>query len=120
MNEPSHPYLDWEGPIGFAHRGGASEAPENTMPAFQYAIDLGFRYLETDVQVTADGVLAAFHDNNLRRTTGVDGRIRTMTWEAVQRAEVRGPAGTASAPIPLLEDILTTWPQVRVNIDCKS
>lgn len=120
MNEPSHPYLDWEGPIAFAHRGGASEAPENTMPAFQYAIDLGFRYLETDVQVTADGVLAAFHDNNLRRTTGVDRKISAMTWDEVQQAEVRGPHGDNSAPIPQLEEILTTWPQARVNIDCKT
>jgi glycerophosphoryl diester phosphodiesterase len=111
----THPFLDWDGPIPFAHRGGASEAPENTMPAFQYAVDLGFHYIETDVQVTADGVLTAFHDNDLQRTCGRSGRISDLPWSDVQTAMVDG-----RAPIPLLEDLLGTWPDLRVNIDCKT
>jgi glycerophosphoryl diester phosphodiesterase len=111
----THPFLDWDGPIPFAHRGGASEAPENTMPAFQYAVDLGYHYIETDVQVTADGVLAAFHDNDLRRTCGRAGRISDLPWSEVKTAMVDG-----RAPIPLLEDLLGTWPELRVNIDCKT
>lgn len=112
---PPHPYLDWDGPIPFAHRGGASDAPENTMPAFEYAVGLGYRYVETDVQVTADGVLVAFHDNDLRRTCGRHGRISDMRWSEVQTALVDGVA-----PIPLLEDLLGAWPELRVNIDCKT
>lgn len=115
MQHPVHPYLQWDGPIPFAHRGGASDVPENTMPAFQYAVDNGYRYVETDVQVTADGVLVAFHDNDLKRTCGRDGRISDLPWSEVRTALVDG-----GAPIPLLEDLLGTWPELRVNIDCKS
>jgi glycerophosphoryl diester phosphodiesterase len=112
---PDHPYLAWDGPIPFAHRGGASDAPENTMPAFEYAVGLGYRYVETDVQVTADGVLVAFHDGDLSRTCGRPGIISRLPWSDVSTARVRG-----EAPIPLLEDLLGTWPELRVNIDCKS
>ncbi len=85
------------------------------MEAFQYAVDLGYRYLETDVQVTADGVLAAFHDNDLRRTCGRAGKISELPWSEVSRALVDGKAA-----IPLLEDLIGAWPDVRINIDCKS
>jgi glycerophosphoryl diester phosphodiesterase len=109
-----HPYLDWPGPIAFAHRGGASEAAENTMPAFEHAVSLGYRYLETDAHVTADGRLIAFHDDRLDRVTDRTGIISELPWSEVQRARVDG-----REPIPLLEDLLTAWPDVRVNIDPK-
>lgn len=85
------------------------------MPAFQVAVDLGYRYVETDVQVTSDGVLLAFHDFNLQRTCGINRRVAEMTWAEVQLARVSGVA-----PIPTLEELLVTWPQLRVNIDCKT
>src|SRR3712207_6625112 len=115
MPAARHPFLDWPAPIPFAHRGGASDAPENTMPAFEYAVNLGYRYIETDVQVTADGVVVAFHDDDLRRTCGRPGRISALSWRDVSSARVNG-----EAPIPLLDDLLGTWPDVRVNIDCKT
>ena len=110
----AYPFLHWPGPIAFAHRGGASEAPENTMPAFEHAVRLGYRYLETDAHVTADGVLIAFHDDRLDRVTDRTGVISELPWSEVQRARVDG-----REPIPLLEDLLAAWPDVRVNIDPK-
>jgi glycerophosphoryl diester phosphodiesterase len=108
------PFLDHPGPIPFAHRGGAGEWPENTMPAFEGAVALGYRYVETDVHVTSDGVLLAFHDDVLDRVTDGLGRIGDLPWRDVRRVLVDG-----REPIPTLEDVLGTWPEVRVNIDPK-
>ena len=110
-----HPFLDGNLPLAFAHRGGASDAPENTLPAFQNAIDLGYRYLETDVHATSDGVLLAFHDDDLARTCATPGRISEMEYAEVSRARVNG-----REPIPMMADLLATWPNARINIDCKS
>ena len=106
-------YLDHPGPIPFAHRGGASEHPENTLAAFEHAVRLGYRYLETDAHVTADGVLVAFHDDVLDRVTDRQGIIAQLPWETVRHARL------GSEGIPLMEDLLTTWPDVRVNVDLK-
>ena len=108
-------FLDHPGPLAFAHRGGAGDWPENTMPAFEHAVALGYRYVETDVHTTADGVLVAFHDDRLDRVTDRTGAIADLTWREVAAAVVGG-----SERIPLLEDILGSFPQVRVNIDPKA
>ena len=108
-------YLDAPGPIAFAHRGGAATAPENTMAAFAQAIAAGYRYVETDVHATADGKVVVFHDATLDRVTGQRGRIAQLPWTAVSAARVHG-----TEPIPLLEDVLGTWPHVRFNIDVKA
>jgi glycerophosphoryl diester phosphodiesterase len=113
-----YPFLDHPGPIPFAHRGGALYPPnvaiENSMAAFANAIELGYRYLETDVHATADGVLVAFHDPTLDRVTDRSGRIADLPYAEVARARIAG-----REPIPTLAEILGTWPDVRVNIDVK-
>jgi glycerophosphoryl diester phosphodiesterase len=84
------------------------------MEAFENAVALGFRYVETDAHVTADGVIVAFHDDHLDRVTDCSGVIEDLTWAEVSRARIDG-----RAPIPLLEDLLATWPDLRINIDAK-
>ncbi len=84
------------------------------MPAFENAVSLGYSYVETDVHITRDGVLVAFHDESLDRVTDSKGRIRDLSWAQVSSARVAGVE-----PIPRLEDILGTWPGLRVNIDPK-
>jgi glycerophosphoryl diester phosphodiesterase len=106
------PFLDHPGPLAFAHRGGAGDWPENTMPAFEHAVRLGYRYLETDVHATADGVLLAFHDDHLDRVTDRTGEIAALSWAEVATARVDG-----REPIPLLEDLLGAFPDAMVNID---
>jgi glycerophosphoryl diester phosphodiesterase len=110
-----HSYLEHDGPIAFAHRGGTSAAPENTLRAFEHAVGLGYRYVETDVHASADGQLLAFHDNNLLRTCGEDINIASTQWSSLKDARIDG-----TDPIPLLEDLLGSWPDLRVNIDCKA
>jgi glycerophosphoryl diester phosphodiesterase len=112
----SFPFLDWPGPLAFAHQGAHAEGGpgENTMAAFEAAVALGYRYLETDAHVTADGVLVAFHDDQLDRLTDRTGVIGDLPWAEVGAARVRGGEG-----VPLLEDLLTAWPDVRINIDPK-
>jgi glycerophosphoryl diester phosphodiesterase len=98
-----------------AHRGGAIEHLENTMPAFEACVDLGYRYLETDVQVTADGVLVAFHDPTLERVTDRSGRVEHLPWSQIAEARIGG-----REPILRLEDLLGAWPDVRFNLDIKA
>ncbi|WP_428956031.1 glycerophosphodiester phosphodiesterase [Streptomyces sp. cg35] len=110
-----HPYLDHPGPLALAHRGGAADGLENTVAAFRRALDLGYRYIETDVHATADGQLVAFHDATLDRVTDGSGRICDLPWDDVRHARVAG-----SEPVPLLAELLETFPDVRWNVDVKA
>ncbi|WP_405838012.1 glycerophosphodiester phosphodiesterase [Streptomyces sp. NBC_01518] len=110
-----HPYLDHPGPIPFAHRGGAADGLENTVFQFRRAVELGYRYIETDVHATADGKLVAFHDETLDRVTDGAGRIADLFWSDVSHARVAG-----KEPVPLFEELLETFPEVRWNVDIKA
>ncbi len=108
------PFLDHPRPIAFAHRGGAAHAPENSWTAFEHAVELGYAYLETDARATSDGTLMAFHDRTLDRVTGASGPINALPYREVKALRFAG-----SEPIPRIEDLLGTWPDVRFNIDLK-
>ncbi|MFG1755849.1 glycerophosphodiester phosphodiesterase [Streptosporangium sandarakinum] len=107
-------FLDHPGPLAFAHRGGAAEGRENSHAAFARAVELGYTYLETDAHATADGVLLAFHDHTLDRVTDRRGRISDLPYRVVRQARIGG-----TEEIPLLEDLLGSWPGARFNIDVK-
>ena len=107
-------FLDHPRPLAIAHRGGASHYPENSWRAFEHAVRLGYGYLETDAHATADGVVVAFHDKTLDRVTDAAGAIAQLTATQVAAARIAG-----SEPIPLLADLLTSWPGHRFNIDVK-
>ena len=110
-----HPYLDVDGPIAFAHRGGAGSFPENTLRAFRHAVSLGFSHIETDVHATADGVAVAFHDDSLDRVTDGRGVVGDLPWDQVRRALVAG-----TDRILRLDELLEALPDTRVNLDPKS
>ena len=110
------PFLDWPQPIPFAHRGGAAEVGgENTLSAFGRAVEMGYRYLETDGRVTSDGVLLAFHDERLDRVTDLEGRLEDRPWSEVRHAKV----GAEGEPITTMEGLLDAFPDTRFNIDPK-
>ena len=105
--------------LAFAHRGGAFhpeiEGLENTLAAFEHAVALGYRYLETDVHATSDGVLLAFHDAVLDRVTDRVGRIADLSYDEVRSVRIGD-----REEIPRLTTLLEAFPDARFNIDIKS
>jgi glycerophosphoryl diester phosphodiesterase len=84
------------------------------MAAFEAAVRLGYRYIETDVHATSDGVLVAFHDDQLERVTDGMGMVDRLPWAAVSRARVAG-----TEPIPRFDELLEAWPDLRINVEPK-
>lgn len=114
MQQARFPFLAHHRPIALAHRGGAEEAPENTMVAFEHTHRLGLRYIETDVRVSRDGALMVFHDEELDRLTDWRGPIARLTWSELRSARVHG-----REPIPLMEEALDAWSDLRFVIELK-
>lgn len=121
------PYLAGS-PIAFAHRGGAALWPENTLVAFRGAVELGFRYLETDLRMTRDGVIVCFHDETLERTTNGSGRLRDRSIDELRALDAgyRYSRDGSSFPfrgrgitIPTLEEVLALGADLRVNVEIK-
>ncbi|MEY4349034.1 MAG: hypothetical protein RLZ69_977 [Actinomycetota bacterium] len=107
-------YFSPTGTHVFAHRGFASEsAPENTLAAFERALEVGATHMETDIQATSDGVAVVFHDDDLERVAGIVGRVDGITFEQLQEVRIGGQH------IPTLLEALQRFPQARFNIDVK-
>jgi glycerophosphoryl diester phosphodiesterase len=117
-SELSHPYLAGPYPRAFAHRGwhvGELAGMENSLAALARARAEGFRYLETDVRVTSDGVVVVHHDAALDRTTDGRGVVGGLPWSVVGGARVGG-----REPVCRLDALLEELPDALLNVDVKS
>jgi glycerophosphoryl diester phosphodiesterase len=110
--------------INYAHRGASGYFPENTMVAFQQAIQLGATGIETDVQMTSDGELVLIHDESLLRTTGINKLVKDVTLAELRQLD----CGSWFSPqfarerIPTLDDLLNLAKQtsIKLNLEIKS
>lgn len=111
-------FLDAPLPLAMAHRGGAkvpqNEAIENTLEAFACAVGLGYRYIETDVQVSRDGEVYIFHDDETDRLLGRPGPFIALSDDEIAAVRVG-----ERVRVPTLREALIRFPEVRFNIDLK-
>lgn len=107
-------YLEGPRPRILAHRGLATEAPENTLAAFRAADAVGATHVESDVRVSADGVAVLHHDASLARVAGSSLRIEDATFAELQAVDLGG-----GHRVPALAEALETLPLVRWNLDLK-
>ena len=108
-------YLSPALPRILAHRGFAAPGlVENTLAAFRAALELGATHLESDIQVTKDGVPVLFHDDDLARLAGLPQKIADVT--SVQLVEIAKAKGFE---VPTLREALTKLPAARFNLDLK-
>lgn len=110
---------DLHQPLGsfeiFAHRGLEKNCAENTLEAFEHAVQAGAHWLETDVHATADGVVVVFHDHTLNRLLGISGDISSVKWADIKDLEtIRG------GKLATFESLLKTFPHMPVNVDMKN
>lgn len=110
-----HPFLDHPRPVAIAHRGGSLEAEENTLPAFEHAVRLGYSHVELDVHASRDGAVFIHHDESLARMTGDPRMLADLDSAELRRLRTRGGAG-----LPLLEEMLAAFPRLFVAIELKS
>ena len=98
----------------FVHRGNSVNFTENTLEAFQDAVNLGYKYIETDLRMTKDGEVVTFHDESILRVTGEHKNIRDLTY-----AELRSIPLLRGGHIPKLTEVMEQFPETRFNVDLK-
>jgi glycerophosphoryl diester phosphodiesterase len=115
--------------LAFAHRGASKEFPENTMPAFASAVQLGADFIETDIHITRDNKFAVIHDDSVERITNGTGKVTDYTMNELKRLDAgynftadggksypfRGKGITLSS----LDELLEAFPSCKFNLDIK-
>ena len=105
-----------------AHRGDSAEHPENTMVAFESAIDCGCEWIELDVQQTADGEIIVMHDSNLLRTAGIDKNVWEVTYDEIRDLDIGSYMDKEFADVrisTLSEVIEACQGRIKLNIEIK-
>ena len=94
-----------------AHRGATGYAPENTIAAFDLAVDMKADYIEIDVQRSKDGELVVIHDTTVNRTTNGSGKVGALTFEQLRSLDTGSFKGEqfAGEQIPTFEEILDRY-----------
>lgn len=111
--------------MNIAHRGFSGRYPENTLLAFEKAIELGCRWLECDVRITSDGVPVVIHDATVDRTTDGTGAVTDLTWSGIRMLDAGSWKGAAynGERIPSLDELLDTVngrAQIVIELKCDS
>ncbi|MDQ0339733.1 glycerophosphoryl diester phosphodiesterase [Caldalkalibacillus uzonensis] len=126
---PAYPFFEGDqDPLVIAHRGGADIAPENTLLAFELALELGADVIEFDVHMTRDGHLVVIHDETVDRTTDGEGRVDALTLEEIRALDaaymfrdIRGNFiyRNQGITIPTVSEVFETFPEARMLIELK-
>src|ERR1700722_3872435 len=109
--------------VVISHRGEHLSHPENTLPAFQAAIDAGADYFELDVRTTSDGKLVLMHDGTVDRTTNGTGKVRDLTFDQIRAldAGIKFNPQFAGTKVPTLQEALNlAHGKIGVYVDCKN
>jgi glycerophosphoryl diester phosphodiesterase len=126
---PTNPLLDLSARPVIAHRGASAHAPENTLAAFELAVQQGADAFELDVRLTRDGAPVVIHDATLERTTSLTGPVRAHTLAELRMADAGHwftPDGGRTMPfrdrgvkIPTLAEVLWAFPEMPVLVEVK-
>ncbi len=108
-------YLNYDGLAVMAHRGGSLEAPENTIESFKYALEIGSDIIETDIQLSSDGIPYIFHDDDLKRIPGIEKNFNELLASEIDELNIFD-----DCKIPTLEETLKQFPNTKFQIDFKT
>ena len=116
MNTSAHPLI-------WGHRGASGHAPENTLPAFKMAADMGADGVELDIQMTSDGVIVVCHDETIDRTSSGAGWLKDFTFDQLRRLDFsNGNGAYEGTKIPSMEEVLDLLDStgLTINIELKT